>query len=699
MKIKRFLILAPIVLILALLQSYFWVPTYEIQTSGNPERVWKFIEASIGDAKILNPILNADTASSRITGMVFEGLLDLDENLNLRGRLAHQWTITETAYLLIHPQAVFPDGTPVTPQRMKSRMQSAIEENRLIGLNESVEDLRLLPPEERTETLAVTDPEGKAITIEVRLRVPSRLLFSLKKVDQDFFKRLEPILGEGYQNNPLPEDWVEVSPADQRERVRPLFPEWLPMFEHNPTILFRLRRDVRFHDGHLFDAEDVRFTYQAIMNPKNLSPRTSDFEPIKEVQVVDPYTVKVVYRRLFSPAINAWTMGILPEHLLNEEALQEEVDRRGLSEAARSEFGMRNSEFNRHPIGAGPFRFVQWQSDELIHLIRYEEYWEGPPLYEDYYYRVIPDYLTQEVEFRTGAIDAYNPLPHQVARYKQDDTYQSFSSLGFGFSYIGYNNRKPLFSDKRIRRALGMAINVDEIIQFVLYGEGERTTGPYPKNTEWYDHSVRPIPYDPQGALRIFEDLGWKRNADGWLEKDGKIFEFNLITNQGNPIRKAIMTIAQNNWRKIGIRCNTQLFEWAVFLQDFVNPGAFDAVILGWSMGVDPDLYQIWHSSQSGPNQLNFVGYTNPEADALIVRIRQEYDRPTQRALAHALHRTLSDDQPYTFLYAAMGTQVLDRKIVMVEDDGSFSRIRPTQSGNVFFYFNRWRKLEHSPEF
>ncbi|RKZ79562.1 MAG: peptide ABC transporter substrate-binding protein, partial [Candidatus Parabeggiatoa sp. nov. 1] len=102
MKIKWFLILAPALLSLGLIQSYFWVPTYETQTKGNPERAWKFIEASIGDAKMLNPILNADSASSQIVGFVFEGLLDLDENLKLRGRLATDWTITETAYLIVN---------------------------------------------------------------------------------------------------------------------------------------------------------------------------------------------------------------------------------------------------------------------------------------------------------------------------------------------------------------------------------------------------------------------------------------------------------------------------------------------------------------------------------------------------------------------------------------------------------------------
>ena len=163
------------------------------------------------------------------------------------------------------------------------------------------------------------------------------------------------------------------------------------------------------------------------------------------------------------------------------------------------------------------------------------------------------------------------------------------------------------------------------------------------------------------------------------------------------------MTIAQNAWKKIGVKCNPAIFEWAVFLKDFVNTAEFDAVVLGWSMGIDPDLYQIWHSSQAGPQQLNFVGYDNPRADDLIIRIRREYNRDRQRDLAHQLHQLIHEDQPYTFLYAPLGTRVLDKKIVLVNrlEDGSerYEKIFPIKSGDISFYFQRWRKLDFTPEF
>ncbi len=307
------------------------------------------------------------------------------------------------------------------------------------------------------------------------------------------------------------------------------------------------------------------------------------------------------------------------------------------------------------------------------------------------------------MEFYAGAIDNYSVQPHQVARFSKDKKYQSFSSIGYFYSYIGYNMRNPLFADRDVRVALGMAIDIDPIIQYILYGEGERVTGPYPKITDWYDTNVKPLPYDPDAALEILNRMGWKKNADGWLEKDGKVFEFNLITNSGNPIRKNILTIVQESWRKIGIQCNTQLFEWAVFLKDFVNTLKFDALVLGWSMGIDPDMYQIWHSSQAGPRQLNFVGYKNAEADRLITRIRREYDRTKQIAMARDLHRMIARDQPYTFLYVAKSTQLLDKKIVIVEkeEDGQEKHVKiyPTKDGRIRYYFNKWKKLPQIPEF
>jgi ABC-type transport system substrate-binding protein len=703
MNTKRWLIAIPLLVVALLLQSAFWVPRYETQSAGNPKRLTTFIEAGIADAEILNPILSADTASGEVEQLVFEGLIDVDENLEWTGRLAERWETTEEAYLAVLPGRAFPDGTPATAARAAERVRRALEES---DLAPDLRAVAVLAAEERRAELSLVeaDAEGqpRETRVPVRLNVPERVRISLARVVPDLFERLAPVLGPalldpaGLEVRVHPEG--ELAPEVLAERL----PELLAVAEHNPVITFHLRRGVRFHDGEAFEAEDVRFTYEAIMDPKNASPRTSSFEPVKALEVMDDHTVRVVYKRLYAPAIVAWAMGILPEHLMNKGALEREMDRRGIRGEARAGFGLRQSETARHPIGTGPFRFVEWQPDEYLLLARNDAYWKQAPEFEQVFLRVVPDYVTQEVEFRAGAVDSYAALPQQAARYREDARYQAVATLVNSYSYIAYNLRKPLFQDVRVRRALGMAIDVEELVEHVLYGEGQRISGPYYVNTPYYDPATKPLPHDPEGAKRLLAEAGWEPGPDGILAKDGQRLAFKLITNHGNPQRRAIMTVAQDAWRRIGVEVVTQQFEWTVFLSQFVHTLDFDAIVLGWAGGgLDPDIFQLWHSSQTGPRQLNFSGYRSAEADALLERIRVEYDPQRQIALAFELHNRIAADQPFTFLYAPRSTYVLDRRMVMVERTTSgeqYHRIEPVK-GRVTFHFDRWRKLATDPVF
>ncbi len=690
---KLALLIAPTLVSAFLLQSYFWVPRFEDQARGDPGRLRRYISSSIADAVILNPTLSADTASSEVEGQVFDGLIDRDLDLSFRGRLAESWRIYEEVYLFADPSVRLGDGTAAGPDALLARLRAA----RAAGAPalRAVEGIDVRPPEAvevQVEPPASPGPARGArppAPVTATVRLPARLRFTLPAVDQDFVAHLDQLLG-GYVGRLDPVRYVEApDPATARvaalAHVRPA--------EENPVIVFRLRRGVRFHDGHELTAADVRFTYETIVDPRNLSPRVPDFEPVKAVETPDRYTVRVTYRELFQPGFESWGMGVLPEHLLNRERLAAEARAAGKDPAG---FGVRDSAFNRHPVGTGPFRFVDWQSDVAIRLRRFDAYWEGPPNFAEYLVRVIPDQLTGELAFYAGTADSYGAQPHQVARLRDDPRFHVTSLLALGYSYIGYNMRRPIFQDPRVRTALGMAIDVDEIIRYVLYGQGARTTGPYPQQTDFYDPTVRPLPYDPEGAARLLAEAGWRRNAQGILEKDGRPLEFTLITNSGNDERQAIMVIAQNAWRRLGVKVEILALEWAVFIRDRVNKLDFDAVVLGWSMGLDPDIYQIFHSSQTGPQQLNFVGYANPRADELMVRIRREYDPARQTAMARELHRLIAHDQPYTFLYVRRVLSLLDAKIVRMvrEPDGTpeYLPFTPNRLGRIGFHFNQWIK-------
>jgi ABC-type transport system substrate-binding protein len=702
MSIRRFLIVAPMVISLILACAYFWVPTYEDQTKGNPHRLVQFVTASGGDATILNPVLSSNSTSSEIEGQVFEGLIDYDENLQHRGRVAKSWQVYEQAYFYINPKASSSKWGRIDDRTLVEKLSATVKNNP--EKFDHVTAVDLLPPRTFEQKFTFKkDEETRSIILQAD--APARIRITLSRVDQELFKNLSEIMGDDYFSSFRPLDYVQPTDAAGNTDADPQqLAEWagqmVPTTVHNPVIEFKLRQGVKFHDGHEVTAEDVKFTYDTIVHPNNISALVPYFEPVQTVEILDRYDVRITYKRLYSNALLTWGTGIMPEHLLNEKALTAEAKRRGIDP---EKFTLRQSEFNRHPVGCGPFIFDDWKSDQYIRLKRFDDYWDGPAKYRQYVMRIIPDPLTQEMEFYAGTIDDYHVLPHQVARLKKDERFQHFSSTSFGYTYIGYNMRREPFNDPRVRRALGMAIDNQKIIDHVLYGQAEPITGPFAKQTDYYNQDVAPLPYDPEGALRLLKSAGWERGADGYLYKSGKRLAFTMITNNGNVLRKAILAIAQDAWKKLGIQVETDLLEWSVFIEKRINQLDFDAVVLGWSTTIEPDPYQVWHSSQTHPYQSNFIGYADPKADELIIKIRREFDHQRKVDYCHQLHKIIADAQPYTFLYVARVTALLDKRIVreVAVKDGKpvYAPIVATKTGNFKFHFNQWVKLPEAPVF
>jgi len=702
---KWLLIALPLIVIGVLAQSALWVPTYDNQTKGNSARLQTFLRSEPSDAKTLNSVIYVHaTAADVVENNISEGLVVADENLKLVGQLADHWQVAEDAYVAARPERTLPDGRPATAAHVASLIEAAWKDAKLGGIESSIQAVEPVAAETRaqTETTLVPGPKGKKtpLDVELSISVPERVKIRLSRVESQLFEKLEPILGAGYfQGFPFA-DRIKAKKAEQLQYLTEKLPELLRIGEHNPIVTFYLRSGVRWHDGVPFTAEDVKFTYEALVNPRNASPRASSYDGIKSVDVLNDLTARVTYKRLYAPAILDWQIPLIPKHLLDDAALQREMAKMSLSKEARETFSIRNSEFNRAPVGTGPFRFAEWRPEEFIRLTRNDDYWGKKPEYREMFFRIIPDLLTTELEFQAGALDRYDAQPHQAARYRKDPAYHVLDRRRGYFTYIAYNARRPLFADVRVRRALGMAIDVESIIKYVLSGEGKRSTGPFYSTTPFNDPTVAPLPFDPAGAIALLAEAGWKKNARGVLEKDGKPFQFTLVAS--NPQRKAIMAIAQEAWKKLGIECKIQLAEYTVFIEDVVHALNFDAIVLSW-VGADlnPDKYQLWHSSQTGPSQLNFSGYKNPRVDELIVRVRDEYDFDKQVALTHQIHRLIAADQPYTFLFEPSEPVALDKRIVEVtrgaDGNESYRKIEPTAYGEVDRRFSQWRKLASEP--
>ena len=240
-----------------------------------------------------------------------------------------------------------------------------------------------------------------------------------------------------------------------------------------------------------------------------------------------------------------------------------------------------------------------------------------------------------------------------------------------------------------MRQALSYAIDKQEIIKGVLLGLGRECTGPFKPGTYWYNPKVKRYPYDPAKARELLAQAGWKdRDGDGVLDKDGRPFEFAILTNQGNSYRANTGVIIQQRLSQIGVRVKLRTVEWAAFIKEFIDKGRFEAVLLGWSTTPDPDQFDIWHSSKAKPGQLNFVSYKNPEVDRLLTEQRRTFDREKRRALIFKLQEILAEDQPYTFLYVADALPILAARI---------KGIVPAPAG-ISYNFNDWwvpKALQH----
>ena len=420
------------------------------------------------------------------------------------------------------------------------------------------------------------------------------------------------------------------------------------------TITFKLRQGVKWQDGMEFTADDVLFGFRTITNPNTRTAYAGDFKEVKEAQVVDRYTFRVIYNRAFAPGLSSWgSLVVLPKHLLEGKDIH-------------------TTPYSRKPIGIGPYIFNEWKTGEKIVLQANPNYFEGRPYLDGFIYRIIPDPATMFLELKAGGLDYMGLTPLQYKRqtdtYKMQRDFRKYKFLAFAYTYLGYNLKDWKFQDRRVRQAITHAIDQEEIIEGVLLGLGLSATGPYKPDTQWYNPKVRKFPHDVEKARSLLAEAGWiDSGKEGLLKKDGKPFQFTILTNQGNELRAKCAEIIQRRLGAIGIRVKIRTVEWAAFINDFIDKKNFEAVILGWTLGQDPDIYDLWHSSKVGPKELNFISYQNKEVDAFLEKGRYTFDPQVRKACYNRIQEILAEDQPYTFLFVPYALPVISARFQGIE--------------------------------
>mgnify|MGYP005695437259 CR=1 FL=1 len=415
------------------------------------------------------------------------------------------------------------------------------------------------------------------------------------------------------------------------------------------TITFTLKDNLVWADGTPLTSEDVLFTWKLVTDPNTRTPYASDYLLVKKASTPDKNTFEVTYEETYAPAIDTWaSLHILPKHLLKDEDIN-------------------NTYFSRKPTGSSYYQLDKWVSGQQVSLKSNINSSQGLPQIEQLISRIIPDTSSQFLELSADNIDlmSINPIQYQrvfPARKDMLEKINLYKELGNGYTYLGFNLKKAPFNDINVRQAINYAIDKDEVIKGVLLGLGEPIASPYKPGTRWNNPNLKSYPYDPNKALKLLTKAGYKKNQEGFFEKNGKVLAFEILTNQ-NKQREMTAVLVQRRLREIGIDVTIRVLEWASFINQYIRTGDFNAVVLGWSLSLDPDQFNIWHSSQQGPGQFNFVGYENAEVDKLLEKGRKELDINKRELIYHKFSEQLLNDSPIVYLYAGYGLSAVNKRV------------------------------------
>lgn len=421
------------------------------------------------------------------------------------------------------------------------------------------------------------------------------------------------------------------------------------------SIVFALRQDVFWHDGEPVTAEDVRFTWQLQTDPRVAWSGRSFKDRITDVEVIDRYRVVFHFKERYLYQLHDANDGvILPVHILGGIPIE----------------SLRSSDFGRHPVGCGPFKFERWVPGQYLELARNPDYYvAGEPFLDRIGFRIVPDMTNLVTQLKAGEIDCLESLPVDaipdiLADYPEIRIHHYPSR---DMAFVVWNLENDLFESRELRRALAMAIDSGEIIETLWHGMADVSLGPMHPLLWAYDPDMKAIPYDPARARATLAALGWvDSDNDGIVDRDGRPLEFEMTTNQGIQVRADVITMVQEYLRRVGVKVNARVLEWNTFM-DGVQTGDFDSCVLGWRVGTRADLTDFWHSSATPPNGFNASRYDNPHVDALIENARSTVDIESAKMLWHECQREIYEDQPIFFLAIPHKVVALRKRFCGVE--------------------------------
>lgn len=409
------------------------------------------------------------------------------------------------------------------------------------------------------------------------------------------------------------------------------------------SVTFHLRQGVNWHDGKPVTAEDVKFTFDLAKNPEAASSLGEVYLGlVKSATVIDPRTIRFDFTAPHAQPLDDFWWAPVPKHILGSVAPAQ------LSQA----------EFNRKPVGSGPFKLAEWQPGQQLVLAKNEQFpasMGGPPRLDRVVFRIVPESTTRLQELMAGQTDVnYSVLPDEAQQVQKQRGVELFHYPSREFTYIGWNNERELFKDARVRQALTMALNREQMIQALMFGFAKPGGSVLPPISPLAPEQA-PVPFNLAQAKQLLAQAGWAdSNRDGILDKGGQPFRFTLITNSSNKLFTDLGQVVQNQLKQVGVDAAIQPVEFQTMLRQH-RAREYDAIITNWTWDyfkLDPTPLFSCASAQRAQSP-NRAGYCNPQLDQMMDRALRTMDPAQARPLWAQFAQQLQQDQPVTVLFWA----------------------------------------------
>ncbi|MFH1176088.1 MAG: ABC transporter substrate-binding protein, partial [Acidobacteriota bacterium] len=410
------------------------------------------------------------------------------------------------------------------------------------------------------------------------------------------------------------------------------------------------RSDARWSDGVPITPDDVRFTFHVQKDRRLGSPGLEIKDFIEDVEVVGPNTVRFHFSQVYPYQLMDANDGhIIPAHAWGKIPLEQ----------------WKTTDFEPLMVTGGLFRLASHSRQQTLVLERDPRYWGKPRPYLDrLIFRVIPEVSSQLTQLLAGEVDLVEAVPpREAARLRGDPDLEIVEYPSRVWGFLAWNNRNPLFADRRVRRALTHGINRKAAVDTVYHGFARLAQGPI-LSCMWAFNRNLPNPaYDPAEAARLLAEAGWgKLNREGIRERDGRPFAFDLEYPATNTLRAELAVLIQADLARLGIRVTPRQVEFTTLMAK-QETGSFDALLAAWEEATKVELTSVWSTPSPSQGTNNFVGYSNPEVDRLIAAARAEPDYTRAKIIFDRLQELIVEDQPVTFLYEASSLVGINRHI------------------------------------